>query len=64
MDGTATATNDYTAKSGTVTFNPGVGSRTIAITVLSDTIYETLESFKVTLSNPVNVGIVGSGEGN
>ncbi len=36
-DGTATAPSDYAAKTGTLTFNPGQTSKTIAVTVNGDT---------------------------
>ena len=51
-DLTADAGMDYTATSGTLTFMPGETSKTITITILNDTVYETTERFRVTLSNP------------
>jgi hypothetical protein len=53
MNVTAQAGQDYTATSGTLTFAPGVTSRTIIVTILSDTLIEGNETFKVVLSNPV-----------
>lgn len=50
-DQTATAPGDYSARSGTVTFNPGVTTRTIAIPVKGDTLTESDETFVVELSN-------------
>lgn len=50
-NGTATAGEDYTASSGTVTFAPGVVSQVITVGVLGDTTVEPTESFTVTLSN-------------
>ncbi|MGA7615928.1 MAG: Calx-beta domain-containing protein, partial [Thermoanaerobaculia bacterium] len=57
-DGTAkstaagTGTPDYTATSGTLTFNAGVTSQTFAVPVTSDAVYEGDETFTVTLTNP------------
>ncbi len=50
-DGTAHAGTDYTASSGTLTFNPGVVSQTIAVPILPDTVAKPNESFQVVLSN-------------
>jgi fibronectin type 3 domain-containing protein len=53
--GTATGGGvDYTLASGTLTFNPGVTTQNIAITVINDTIDEANETIQVTLSAPVN----------
>ncbi|MCX2932270.1 glycosyl hydrolase family 18 protein [Mycobacterium sp. CVI_P3] len=51
-DGSATAGQDYTAGSGTVTFAPGVVTQVIGVAVLGDTVVEPDETFTVTLSNP------------
>ena len=51
-DGTATSGSDYTAASGTVTFNPGETSKPVSVDVLGDTTFESDETFTVTLSNP------------
>src|SRR5439155_19689821 len=53
-DNTATAPSDYVATSGTLTFNPGETSKTIAVPVVGDTVLEPDETFTVTLSGPVN----------
>ena len=53
-DGTATTGSDYTAASGTLTFNPGVTSQTINVPIINDTAVEGNEWFTVTLSGPVN----------
>ena len=47
----ATAGDDYTATSGTLTFMSGQTSKTITITILNDADYEPSERFRVTLSN-------------
>src|SRR5262245_58625706 len=51
-DGSATAGEDYTAGSGTLTFDPGVTSQPVSVDVLGDTTFEADETFTVTLSNP------------
>jgi hypothetical protein len=56
-DGTATAPADYTAATGTVTFNAGIVTRPITITTVGDTTPEPHETLLVNLSNPVNVVI-------
>lgn len=56
-NGTATAGVDYTAKSGTVTFAPGVLSQQIQVSVTGDTAVEANETFTLTLSNPAGATI-------
>jgi hypothetical protein len=56
-NGTATAAlylSDYTAASGTLTFNPGETSKTIIVKVNGDVWYEKDETFTITLSEPIN----------
>src|SRR5262249_54430741 len=48
---------DYIAKSGTLTFAPGVTTQTISVTIKSDTLTELDETFFINLSNPVGAGI-------
>jgi hypothetical protein len=48
----ATAGLDYTATSGTITFEPGETSKTITVPVLSDRVGEPEELFFVSLSSP------------
>jgi len=68
-DGTATAPADYQDVSGTLTFPPGVTSRTISVPVNGDSIAEAdeshfSESFSVNLTNPLNAAILkGQGIG-
>lgn len=50
-DGTATAGDDYTAVSQTVTFNTGEGSQTIVIPIATNVSGEDDETFTLTLSN-------------
>ncbi len=54
VPGSASAGSDYVDASGTVTFNPGVTSQTIAVDVLGDDVFESDETFSVVLSNPGN----------
>jgi hypothetical protein len=56
-DGTATAGSDYTATSGTITFTPGVRTRTIAVPVLGDLGNEPNETFFVNLTSSANAVI-------
>ncbi len=59
VEGTAIAPEDYTAASGTLTFNPGDPlTQTITISVLPDTDIELDETFVVELSNATNVTIL------
>jgi Calx-beta domain/PASTA domain len=57
-DGTAVAGTDYTATSGVVTFAPGETSKTIAVPVVGNTVFESTETFALNLSNPAlaNIG--------
>jgi Calx-beta domain/Domain of unknown function (DUF4114)/RTX calcium-binding nonapeptide repeat (4 copies) len=52
-DGTATAVSDYTAATGTITFNPGETSKTVNISVKGDTTLELDETFTVNLTDAV-----------
>lgn len=52
VNGTAAATSDYKAASGTVTFLPGETRKTISISVVGDRKREANETFTVDLSNP------------
>ena len=51
-DNTAEAGDDYTDTSGTLTFAPGETVKAIIVPIMDDAIYEPLERFNVTLSNP------------
>jgi uncharacterized repeat protein (TIGR01451 family) len=63
-NGSATAGSDYQTASGTLTFDPGVTSLPIPVTVLGDTDFEPHETLIVNLSNPVNAAISdGQGDG-
>ena len=54
MDGTAQAGKDYVAASGTLSFAPGETSATVTVIVIDDQFDEPNETFRLTLSNPVN----------
>ena len=51
-DGTATAGSDYTAASGTLTFQPGETEKTVAVAVLADGVAEDEETLTLTLTIP------------
>ncbi|MET0026516.1 MAG: Calx-beta domain-containing protein [Candidatus Thiodiazotropha sp.] len=56
-DTTAVAGSDYTATSGTLTFSNGQVSASFSVPITDDAVAEGLETFMVTLSNPVSVGL-------
>ncbi len=56
-DGSATAPTDYRSTSGTLSFAPGVVTRTITVPIIGDTTVEPDEDFAVNLSNPANATI-------
>ena len=56
-DGTATAGHDYTATSGTLTFNPGDAAKAINVPLLDDAVDDGGETITVTLSNASNARI-------
>ncbi|MBI1766046.1 MAG: CSLREA domain-containing protein, partial [Acidobacteria bacterium] len=62
-DGTATAGSDYTATSGTLTFNAGETSKTIAVSVVGETLFETNETFFVNLSNVTGGATLADNQG-
>ncbi|QLE55097.1 Calx-beta domain-containing protein [Nostoc sp. TCL26-01] len=53
-NGTATAGSDYTATTGTLTFNPGDTSKVINIPILNDSVNEVDETFTLKLTSPTN----------
>jgi hypothetical protein len=59
---TAAAGSDYVAASGTLTFAPGVATRTVAVLVNGDATMEPDEAFVMTLSTPTNA-VIGDSQG-
>ena len=53
-DNTATAASDYTAVSGTLTFTPGLTSRTFSVPITDDALFESNETVRLNLSNGIN----------
>ena len=51
-DGSATAGEDYTATSGTLTFNAGETTKAVSVPLLDDVVNDGGETFTLTLSNP------------
>jgi len=56
-NGTALSGSDYTAISGTVTFDPGEVWKSVTVVMSDDNVYEGNEEFLVNLSNPANATI-------
>ena len=56
-NGTATAGSDYTATSGTLTFDPGDVTETVSVPILDDAIDDGGETMTFTLSNASNARI-------
>jgi hypothetical protein len=54
---TATAGVDFTASSGTLTFNAGVSSVGLNVPILADALAEGVETFRVDLSSPTGAAI-------
>lgn len=59
-DGTASAGSDYTASSGTLTFNQGETSKTFTIPISNDGVFEPDETVNLTLSNPTGSATLGT----
>ncbi len=57
------AGGDYVATSGTLTFNSGVNSQTIAVTINGDMTVESTETFFVNLSGATNLASIIDGQG-
>jgi hypothetical protein len=55
----AVAPSDYTAASGTLTFQPGETSKTLTITIKTDKVREPDEFFEVAFSNPQHATVGG-----
>lgn len=61
-DGTATAGQDYTAVSGTLSFSPGQGSRTFSVPILDDARIEGPETVLLQLTAAAGVEVGTPGE--
>ena len=59
-DGTATAGEDYTATSGTLTFAPGETEKTVSVTIIDDTVEDSGETFRLVLSDPSGATLADS----
>ncbi len=62
-DGTATAGSDYVATNGTLTFNPGDTTKSIAVTINGDTSVEPDETFIVNLSSVSATATISDSQG-
>ena len=62
-DGTATASSDYVAATGTLNFAAGQATQTVSVTINGDTTVEANETFFVNLSNATNGGIILDAQG-
>ncbi|HEX3248169.1 MAG TPA: Calx-beta domain-containing protein [Pyrinomonadaceae bacterium] len=60
LDGTATAGQDYTATSGTLTFSNGETTKSFQIPILDDAVTEPDETFSVVLRNAANPEALGA----
>ena len=59
-NGTAIASSDYTATSGTVSFASGETTKTISIPIINDAAIESSETLNIALSNPGRWTTIGS----
>jgi subtilisin family serine protease len=57
-NGTAIATKDYTAKSGTLSFAANETSKTFTVPIINDTLDEADETLKLTLSSPTGGAVL------
>lgn len=62
-DGTAIAGEDYTATSGTLTFDPGETSKPVPVTILADNVQEDTEQFYLNLDSPGSNAVIADGQG-
>ena len=60
VPGTATPGQDYLTANGVLTFGAGETTKTIAITILNDSLDEPAETFTVTLSSPGGGATLGT----
>ena len=62
-DGTATASSDYVATTGALSFAAGVNTQTISVTINGDTLVESDETFFVDLSGATNGAVISVSRG-
>lgn len=62
-DGTAAASSDYTATSGTLTFLAGQTSKTVTVATVDDSVSEPTETMLVALASPTGGAIIGATAG-
>ena len=62
-DITATAGTDYTATTGTLTFQPGETSLTVTVPILIDTTATSATTFSLDLSTPSSNAVIDGGQG-
>jgi Calx-beta domain len=62
-NGTATADSDYVSTSGTLSFAPGVTTKTVTVSVVGNTLREANKTFYVNLSNPSANAYLGDAQG-
>ncbi len=62
-DGTAVAGTDYTATSGTLTFQPGQTSLTVSVPILVDTSASGTTTFSLNLSDASSNAVIDGGQG-
>lgn len=62
-EASATAGEDYTAASGSLTFTPGQTSQSLTVIILGDNLQEGTETFTVRLLDPVNATTSDTGTG-
>ena len=53
-EGTALSGQDFVARQGTLTFQPGESTATVVVDLIDDTLPEPAERFSLVLSNPLN----------
>ena len=59
-DGSATAGDDYTSKTGTITFNAGETTKTVQVAIIDDAVDDNNETLTLTLSNASGADINGA----
>jgi CSLREA domain-containing protein len=62
-DGTAIAGEDYTAVSGTLTFDPGQTEKSIPVTILPDSVQENTEQFFLNLDSASSNAVIADAQG-